>query len=129
MVNRRPLCGDVTDPAASAAVLGAYGGPGAGAGGMAGGRRSCGPRTPSPAPPPPAQWHIPQHALAAEPPAPRADLGAAPPAPDYKITLGRARASSAVTSTNPETPSPSLNVRLVARCPLGERVVETSSDG
>lgn len=30
---------------------------------------------------------------------------------DYKITLGRARANSAVTSTNPKTPSPSLNVR------------------
>lgn len=113
MVNGRPLCSSCTDPAASAAVLGAYGGPGGVPGGPTGGRRSCGPRTPSPAPPPPAQWHIPQLALGGEPPAPRADP-AAPPAPDYKITLGRARASSAVTSTNPETPSPSLNVRTAA---------------
>ncbi|CAH0718869.1 unnamed protein product, partial [Brenthis ino] len=35
--------------------------------------------------------------------------GAAAGGADYKITLGRARASSAVTSTNPKTPSPSLN--------------------
>ncbi|XP_045453569.1 transcription intermediary factor 1-alpha [Melitaea cinxia] len=101
----QPLQPHAQHPPHAYQMLGAYGAPGAA---PVGGRRSGGPRTPSPAPPPPAQWHIPQHALAAEPPAPRADA-AAPPAPDYKITLGRARASSAVTSTNPETPSPSLN--------------------
>ncbi|CAH2088416.1 unnamed protein product [Euphydryas editha] len=73
-----------------------------------------------------AKWHIPQHALPAgdAPAAPRAaphelapdECAGAPAEPpplgagaDYKITLGRARASSAVTSTNPKTPSPSLN--------------------
>ncbi|XP_052744697.1 transcription intermediary factor 1-alpha [Bicyclus anynana] len=84
-------------------MMGAYAGGAYCAG--ASGRRSGGPRTPSPAPPPPqppaAKWHIPQHALNGEPPPPA-------PQPDYKITLGRARAAPAVTSTNPKTPSPSL---------------------
>lgn len=79
---------------------GAGAGPGVGPGvGPGAGRRSGGPRTPSPAPAPPAypaaapKWHIPQEGAA-----------------DYKITLGRARApAAAVTSTNPKTPSPSLN--------------------
>ncbi|XP_047998746.1 E3 ubiquitin-protein ligase TRIM33 [Leguminivora glycinivorella] len=100
-----------------------------------GGRRSGGPRTPSPAPhapphtppaPPaqlalsampaqPAKWHIPQQGLVNG----GFDMssmshGAGSPAgagADFKITLGRARAAppSAVTSTNPKTPSPSLN--------------------
>lgn len=97
------------------------GGGGAGGGGgsnMPGcGRRSGGPRTPSPAPPPAyphaAKWHIPQQALAnGAYEAPAAPQHSAPSA-DFKITLGRApRAappSGAVTSTNPKTPSPSLN--------------------
>ncbi|KAJ8721128.1 hypothetical protein PYW08_006593 [Mythimna loreyi] len=106
-----------------------------GGGGGAGGRRSGGPRTPSPAPPqqPPAyhqhqqqqqqqqqqlqlqhqpaaaKWHIPQQGLSngtLEPLSAAAGGAGA----DYKITLGRARAPpAAVTSTNPKTPSPSLN--------------------
>ncbi|XP_050355270.1 E3 ubiquitin-protein ligase TRIM33 isoform X1 [Nymphalis io] len=100
-------------------MMGAYGNGAYGAsagGGAASGRRSGGPRTPSPAPlahPPSAKWHIPQHALpngaleagAGASAAAGGSLGGA----DYKITLGRARTSSAVTSTNPKTPSPSLN--------------------
>ncbi|XP_061380790.1 E3 ubiquitin-protein ligase TRIM33 isoform X1 [Danaus plexippus] len=101
-------------------IMGGYGNNVYGSGAPSG-RRSGGPRTPSPAPhhppaphhthqPPPAKWHIPQHGLA------NVDMlsvgvseGGLTPAADYKITLGRARATSAVTSTNPKTPSPSLN--------------------
>ncbi|XP_028168858.1 transcription intermediary factor 1-alpha [Ostrinia furnacalis] len=79
------------------------------------GRRSGGPRTPSPAPNyphQPAKWHIPQQNA----PNGGVDAGAlgggACGGPEYKITLGRPRAPAApaaVTSTNPKTPSPSLN--------------------
>ncbi|CAK1542432.1 unnamed protein product [Leptosia nina] len=88
----------------------------------ASGRRSGGPRTPSPAPPaphyashtPPAKWHIPQHGHNAEG-AVSGSAGAIPGGADFKIQLGRPHSTPTVnrnpvvTSTNPKTPSPSLN--------------------
>ncbi|XP_041969515.1 E3 ubiquitin-protein ligase TRIM33 [Aricia agestis] len=97
-------------------VFPAGGGGGAvsGAGGGGSGRRSGGPRTPSPhhAPPQPAKWHIPQHALANGGAGEEGGGGGGEAGAEYKITLGRPRApppAPVVTSTNPKTPSPSLN--------------------
>lgn len=72
---------------------------------QAGPARRAAPRAPSP------KWHIPQHAPAAA----MYECGAVSPvaAADYKIALGR------VTSTNPKTPSPSLNVSPSPRPPPG----------
>ncbi|XP_028035606.1 E3 ubiquitin-protein ligase TRIM33 isoform X4 [Bombyx mandarina] len=93
---------------------GATGGLVGGHAGPTGGRRSVGPRTPSPAPHyPPAKWHIPQHNSHNGECGPElAAGGGAPPSggSEYKITLSRPRPQPAVvTSTNPKTPSPSLN--------------------
>ncbi|KAL0830219.1 hypothetical protein ABMA28_003671 [Loxostege sticticalis] len=86
-----------------------------------GGRRSGGPRTPSPAPYhphqphqplAPAKWHIPQQSAHNGVVEALALGGGAGGGPEYKITLSRAHARpapAAVTSTNPKTPSPSLN--------------------
>ncbi|XP_075981925.1 transcription intermediary factor 1-alpha-like [Anticarsia gemmatalis] len=106
---------------ANASAYGAGAAPGAGGAAPGCGRRSGGPRTPSPAPPPAAppayaaggaKWHIPQQALAnGGYEAPAAGPAVSSGTHDFKITLGRARAAPpvAVTSTNPKTPSPSLN--------------------
>ncbi|XP_063365990.1 E3 ubiquitin-protein ligase TRIM33 [Cydia amplana] len=102
-------------------MMGAYAASSAYAAAGQSGRRSGGPRTPSPAPhtppqPQPAKWHIPQQGLLnggfdMSLPHGSGSPGGAGAGADYKITLGRARAAppSAVTSTNPKTPSPSLN--------------------
>ncbi|CAF4764366.1 unnamed protein product [Pieris macdunnoughi] len=90
-----------------------------------GGRRGGGPRTPSPAPPAPpfaaltppagAKWHIPQHGHGSASGEGVTGPGLPAPAsgPEFKITLGPRHATPArtplVTSTNPKTPSPSLN--------------------
>ncbi|CAH0591729.1 unnamed protein product [Chrysodeixis includens] len=111
-------------------MMGAYSPSGYGGGAGPTGRRSGGPRTPSPAPPPAyhqhqqlqhpqppqqhqpaAKWHIPQQGLANG----GFEVSAASTmsgGQDFKITLGRSSrapaALASVTSTNPKTPSPSL---------------------
>ncbi|XP_068623057.1 E3 ubiquitin-protein ligase TRIM33-like [Battus philenor] len=106
--------------AAGGAGVGVGAGPGGGSGGATGGgsgRRSGGPRTPSPAPhyaPHHAKWHIPQHQLANGGYEGGISIasGNSGSGAEFKITLSRQhapRAPPVVTSTNPKTPSPSLN--------------------
>lgn len=81
-----------------------------------GGRRALAP-APNAAPSAPhahAKWHVPQHAHSGVQQSQPSDHS---PGPDYKITLSRShqRHNSAVTSTNPKTPSPSLNTSPLDR--------------